>query len=130
MTESGYYPMGAEFDKNAPYNQVDAEPIEIEVTVSVTMSKTVKVKVNDYIDEIEEDETGKYRNIDFSVCDLDTAVKEQVYLPQDSCFIFDNYINKGSKSKSESAYKETKKILDDLSGWNVDEMEVIRNTKG
>ena len=107
MTESGYYPMGAEFDKNAPYNQVDPEPIEIE-----------------------EDETGKYRNIDFSVCDLDTAVKEQVYLPQDSCFIFDNYINKGSKSKSESAYKEAKKILDDLSGWNVDEMEVIRNTKG
>ena len=94
------------------------------------MSKTVKVKVNDYIDEIEEDETGKHRNIDFSVCDLDTAVKEQVYLPQDSCFIFDNYINKGSKSKSESAYKESKKILDDLSGWNVDEMEVIRNTKG
>ena len=43
---------------------------------------------------------------------------------------FDNYINKGSKSKSESAYKESKKILDDLSGWNVDEMEVIRNTKG
>ena len=125
MTESGYYPMGAEFDKNAPYNQVDSEPIEIEVTVSVTMSKTVKVKVNDYIDEIEEDETGKYRNIDFSVCDLDTAVKEQVYLPQDSCFIFDNYINKGSKSKSESAYKEAKKILDDLSGWNVDEMEVV-----
>lgn len=125
MTESGYYPMGAEFDKNAPYNQVDPEPIEIEVTVSVTMSKTVKVKVNDYIDEIEEDETGKYRNIDFSICDLDTAVKEQVYLPQDSCFIFDNYINKGSKSKSESAYKEAKKILDDLSGWNVDEMEVV-----
>ena len=125
MTESGYYPMGAEFDKNAPYNQVDPEPIEIEVTVSVTMSKTVKVKVNDYIDEIEEDETGKYRNIDF-----DTAVKAQGYLPQDSCFIFDNYINQGSKSKSESAYKETKKILDDLSGWNVDEMEVIRNTKG
>ena len=47
MTESGYYPMGAEFDKNAPYNQGDPEPIEIEVTVSVTMSKTVKVKVND-----------------------------------------------------------------------------------
>ena len=73
--ESGYYPLGAEHDPNAPYNQVDPEPIEIEVTVSVTMSKTVKVKVNDYIDEIEEDETGKHRNIDFSVCDLDTAVK-------------------------------------------------------
>ena len=127
MTESGYYPMGAEFDKNAPYNQVDAEPIEIEVTVSVTMSKTVKVKVNDYIDEIEEDETGKYRNIDFSVCDLQSAVNSQIYLPQDSGLIFDNYISKYSNLKNESSYNEAKKIVDDLSDWNVDEMEVVTN---
>lgn len=125
MIESGYYPMGAEFDKNAPYNQENPEPIEVEVTVSVTLSKTVKVKVNDYVEEIEADETGKYRNIDFSVCDLQSAVNEQVYLPQDSGSIVDNYINKCTKSKSESAYKETKKIIEDLSGWNVDEMEVI-----
>ena len=61
MTESGYYPMGAEFDKNAPYNQVEPEPLEIEVTVSVTLSKTMKIKVNDYLEEIEEDEEGIYR---------------------------------------------------------------------
>ena len=125
MTESGYYPMGAEFDKNAPYNQVEPEPLEIEVTVSVTLSKTMKIKVNDYLEEIENDEEGKHRNIDFSVCDLQSAVNEQVYLPQDSGSIVDNYINKCTKSKSESAYKETKKIIEDLSGWNVDEMEVI-----
>ena len=59
MTESGYYPMGAEFDKNAPYNQVEPEPLEIEVTVSVTLSKTMKIKVNDYLEEIEDDEEGK-----------------------------------------------------------------------
>ena len=130
MTESGYYPMGAEFDKNAPYNQVEPEPLEIEVTVSVTMSKTVKVKVNDYLEEIEDDEEGKHRNIDFSVCDLQSAVNNQIYLPQDSGLIFDNYISKYSNLKNESSYKESKKILDDLSDWNVDEMEVIRNTKG
>ena len=56
MIESGYYPMGAEFDKNAPYNQVEPEPLEIEVTVSVTLSKTMKIKVNDYLEEIEDDD--------------------------------------------------------------------------
>lgn len=125
MTESGYYPMGAEFDKNAPYNQVEPEPLEIEVTVSVTLSKTMKIKVNDYLEEIEDDEEGKHRNIDFSVCDLQSAVNEQKYLPQDSGSIFDNYISKYSNLKNESSYNEAKKIVDDLSGWNVDEMEVI-----
>lgn len=130
MTESGYYPMGAEFDKNAPYNQVEPEPLELEVTVSVTLSKTMKIKVNDYLEEIEDDEEGKHRNIDFSVCDLQSAVNSQIYLPQDSGLIFDNYISKYSNLKNESSYNETKKIVDDLSDWNVDEMEVIRNTKG
>ena len=127
MTESGYYPMGAEFDKNAPYNQVDPEPIEIEVTVSVTLSKTMKIKVNDYLEEIEDDEEGKHRNIDFSVCDLQSAVNSQIYLPQDSGLIFDNYVSKYSNLKNESSYNEAKKIVDDLSDWNVDEMEVVTN---
>ena len=127
MTESAYYPMGAEFDKNAPYNQVEPEPLEIEVTVSVTLSKTMKIKVNDYLEEIEYDEEGKHRNIDFSVCDLDTAVNSQIYLPQDSGLIFDNYISKYSNLKNESSYNEAKKIVDDLSDWNVDEMEVVTN---
>ena len=127
MTESGYYPMGAEFDKNAPYNQVESEPLEIEVTVSVTLSKTMKIKVNDYLEEIEEDEEGKHRNIDFSVCDLQSAVNSQIYLPQDSGLIFDNYISKYSNLKNESSYNEAKKIVDDLSDWNVDEMEVVTN---
>ena len=48
MTESGYYPPGAEHDPNAPWNQVDNPEREIEVTVSVTLSKTVKVRVSDY----------------------------------------------------------------------------------
>ena len=127
MTESGYYPMGAEFDKNAPYNQVESEPLELEVTVSVTLSKTMKIKVNDYLEEIEDDEEGKHRNIDFSVCDLQSAVNNQIYLPQDSGLIFDNYISKYSNLKNESSYNEAKKIVDDLSDWNVDEMEVVTN---
>ena len=41
------YPMGAD-TKDAPWNQVDNPEREIEVTVSVTLSKTVKIKVSDY----------------------------------------------------------------------------------
>lgn len=98
MTESGYYPPGAEHDPRAPYNEVDPPEKEIEVCISVTLSKTVKVKVSDYtIVDSGKDEDGEYfEDIDYSDCDLKTAVEEQIKLPQDTC-----------------------------KGWNVDDFEVI-----
>lgn len=57
---------------------------EVEVTVSVTLSKTVKVKINDY-DIISQgvDEDGDFfENIDYSNCNITNAVEEQVLLPQ------------------------------------------------
>ena len=78
MIESGYYPIGAEFDPKAPYNEEIIPDKEIEVTISVTLSKTVKITVNDYII----DEEGCP---DFSECDLHKAVKEQIKLPQQLC---------------------------------------------
>lgn len=100
MIESGYYPSGAEHSPNAPWNQVDNPEREIEVTVSVTLSKTVKIKVSDYqITDSGKDEDGEYfEDIDYSDCDLKCAVEEQTKLPQDIC-----------------------------KGWNVDDFEVIND---
>ena len=49
--ESGYYPPGAEFDPNAPYNQSDPTPITIEVEAYVTYKKVLKVELDDYVVE-------------------------------------------------------------------------------
>ena len=84
MKESGYYPAGAEFDPRAPWNEVELPPKEVEVTVSVTISKTMKVPVRDYTI----DEEG---NIDFSDCDLKKAVEENVRLPNTKGRDLDNF---------------------------------------
>ena len=47
MRESGYYPPGAEFDPNAPYNQCDPPEIDIAVTVHETLVKEDSVVTND-----------------------------------------------------------------------------------
>ena len=106
------YPMGADTE-DAPWNQADNPEREIEVTVSVTLSKTVKIKVSDYeITDSGKDEDGEYfEDIDYSKCDLKRAVEEQITLPQD-------------------AYKYVKGEFDndqrnDLEGWDVDDFEVI-----
>lgn len=68
------YPMGAELDPNAPYNQEVNEPKTINVTIDLCISKTVPIEVTDYT----VDEDG---NPDFYSCDLYEAVSNQMYLP-------------------------------------------------
>lgn len=76
------YPIGADTD-NAPWNKHYPEEREIEVTISVTLSKTISIKVDDY--EIYEDnsEDGKRLVYDYSNCNLIKAVENQIVLPED-----------------------------------------------
>ena len=66
MIESGYYPPGAEYDPNAPYNQSDIPEKEFEVTCSQTLSKSIEVWTSNYIpgasgvDYESDDEGGCY----------------------------------------------------------------------
>lgn len=115
MNSTGDYPLGAVNDSRAPYNETENPEVEIDVTVSVTLSKTVTVKVKDY-DIVDEglDEGGYYFcDRDFSDTNLLAAVEEQIVLPQDASL----YVDIGSNLKA----------ANDLSGWNVDEIECVLN---
>ena len=108
------YPMGSDTPE-APWNQVDQPEREIEVLVSVTLSKTVKVRVSDYeVVGCEQSEDGDYfEEINYLECDLQGAVNNQIVLPQEA----HNYIKTNTM--------EGAKAHLDLMGWNVDEMECI-----
>lgn len=109
---SNYPPMSqSEWDK-APWNQEDLPEEEIEVTVSITLSKNVKIKVDDYI---------KYEDgdIDYSTCNFKDAVENQIYLPNESGSLIRG-IRDGQKNAN-----QIKDMIQDLSNWCVDEMEVV-----
>lgn len=85
------YPIGAD-TPDAPWNQVDPEPKKIEVTVSITLSKTVEVEVTDYIVKEDSDEDGnRIISYDFSKCDLKQAVRDQITLPNDNDWVEDDF---------------------------------------
>lgn len=112
------YPYGTD-EPNAPWNQVDNPEKEIEVTVSITLSKTVKIKVSDYTIYSIEAENGKcFDDIDYSDCNLKEAVEKQMYLPQEAGQLISNVIINPDIAKNTA-------IIKDLSNWNVDEMEVM-----
>ena len=108
------YPIGSD-TPDAPWNKEENPKKEIEVTVSVTLSKTVKIKVSDYeIIDSGKDEDGEYfEDIDYSNCDLKGAVEEQIVLPQKAW----DYIAPKTK-------KDVKAIFD-LKDWNVDDFEAL-----
>lgn len=124
--ESGWYPPGAEFDPNAPYNEVELPDKEIEVTVSVTLSKTMKVTVNDYIVDEGADEDGYYREYDFSDCDLHKAIEDQVTLPQDLAIFVERMFNQDLNLKAAGMPRYLKEAIKDCKGWNVDDFEVVK----
>lgn len=127
MIESGYYPPGAEFDSQAPYNQVDLPDREIEVTVSITLSKTVKVSVNDYTVDVDADEDGMYEAHDFSSCDLNKAVDEQIVLPNNLAEYIERMFNHDLNLKAAGMPKYLKDAIKDCKDWCVDDYEVTLN---
>jgi len=113
MNSTGDYPLGAANDPRAPYNDIENPEVELNVLVSVTLSKVVTVKVKDYdiVDEGQDEDGNYYCDMDFSDTNLLAAVEEQIVLPQDSSL----YVDVGSNLKA----------ANDLSGWNVDEIECV-----
>lgn len=81
MNEYDYYPTGTYNNPDAPWNEVTKKPQKVEVTVSITLSKTVEIKVDDYTTE-EINEDGVYNTIyNFDNCDLEQVVRNQIDLP-------------------------------------------------
>lgn len=122
---NGYYPAGAEFDLNAPYNQVDLPEKEIEVTISVTLSKTVKIMVDDYSVEEDADEDGRYLSYDYSGCDLYKAVEDQVVLPQNLAEFTERMFDHDLALKKAKMPMYLKDAIEDCKRWCVDDFEII-----
>lgn len=76
---------------NAPWNEEENPEEEIEVCVSLTLSKIVKVKVRDYEILNVVDDGIAFTERDYSTCDIKSAVMEQIDLPGDSTWDVDDF---------------------------------------
>lgn len=105
QSSNGNYPAGADVPW-APWNQPSVEDIEVEVTVSLTISKTLKVRVPSI--------NGKVLPITDG--ELKEAVIHQRWLPHEIANIGDSIL----KDSTEQKY-----IIEDLSNWVEDDFEVV-----
>jgi hypothetical protein len=126
MKDSAYYPAGAYNDPKAPYNEKENPEEEIEVTVSMTISKTIKVLVKDYTTSIEDDGEQYYKVNDYSDCDLNKAVCDQVTLPPYLAGFVDEMFKVDLDLKAAKMPICLQSAVEDCKGWNLDEFEVIK----
>lgn len=119
------YPMGSD-TSSAPWNQVEYPEKEIEVTVSITLSKTLKIDVDDYEVYEEEDEDGHYEVVNFDNCDLIKAVREQYTLPNELASFTTEMFNQDLNLKAVGMPRYLKNAIIDCKDWNVDEFEIIK----
>ena len=121
MRGSDYYPAGAYYDSNAPYNEVEVPEIEVKCVTTMSMQKTIIVMTDQY----EVDEDGDIELLD-SYGDLRDRVLAQHYDIPTLLDELAKYI-KGELVSGNLSYQrkqELKDMLDDCQGWEMGDTEV------
>lgn len=139
MEETGYYPLGAEHDSNAPYNQHGQDSRQFDVTISQTLSKNTKVNTNDYtLEETWDDDFGKGLSVNTEDTDWKQAYQNNHETVESLLSIFSGMLKDRLKSLvsigaelqfiSHSDRREIKRLqylIKECDGWCVDDFEVI-----
>ena len=120
---SDYFPAGAYYDPNAPYNEEVVQEREFEVNVTYTLAKdNVSVITNDYVPEYE-DEDG------YIMCDTQDTDWEEAYKGQHSTVLqmldlLKEYVSKElSNDVTASRKRFLQRVLEDCDGWYLVESE-------
>jgi len=131
MTESGYYPAGAEHDPNAPYNQIELPEREFTVTVTCSVDKEVTVHTSDYYkDEDWDEDDGKITSIDTSDTNWIKAYQEEHETIEDLLMEFKTFLEAKIKEcenfpEDSSTFARYKYLKEECENWVTHDLEVV-----
>ena len=111
MRESGWYPPGAEFDPNAPYNQVEPEEKEYNIEAVFELRRTDQLWSNDYDDfDNLNDPKGEWSSIHMTPLEL---IKECKRL---AATMFDS-IDDTATPMANRAMQHLRHVIAECEGW-------------
>ena len=125
MSESGYYPMGAEFDPSAPWNQGKNKAISRDVVISSSISKSCECYTTKY--HVEGD---KYEGFDEVLDDVNwyEEYSEEHYTPIQLIEMYKKELEEKKKTLSNPyQISQIEKIIAECEGWVEDEIEVFED---
>lgn len=135
MYDNYNYPVGAD-GSDAPYNQSDPEPVEVDVCISQTLHKSTTISTTDYVaeecEDCERDDNGEFVttggvSYDFSDSDLLNAYKNDSWTIPELLYELKDYIKQDlNRGCSESKKTWLERMMKACEGWELDEEEVIK----
>ena len=127
MRESGYYPLGAEFDPRAPWNEQEVPEKQFDVCISQTLSKSTRVTTNDYIPKEDQDEDGVYESTGISDTNWKKAYKNEHLTPLQLIGEFKDFLTKHLPDPiiDVKGFRRFKHLINECEGWIEDETEVV-----
>lgn len=133
MFESGLYPMGAEFDPRAPWNQSDPDEAVRDIDYSCVMHRTVPVATTEYTPgEYEKDEDGFVfrEDDDFSDTDWITELKDQYRTPAQLISLLKEIATEFAAGHiPQKRISQWQHIAEDCDGWEMDDEYAEENEK-
>jgi len=121
----GDYPPGAANDPNAPYNQKEQEPVDIDVCVSCTLSKSTTIGGNPEVDDLKDIYEQQEYTIPELLDEFIKILKKEIAEINATIKLLDDNMSNAKKAL-ESNISHYNNLLDSLKGWTVDELEVIK----
>lgn len=131
------YPPGVSDDTpGAPWNESYNKPVDVDVCVSTTLSKSTTIKTTDYIaeawEDCERDEEGYVTHIggtdyDFSECDFRKDYENSEWTLPDLLTLLEQYLLEDYRHAQTPRKKVIENQLKSLRGWTVDELEVMQD---
>lgn len=105
---------------DAPWNEEEKPSKTVYVTVSITMSKFMEIKVDDYIADCDDEEAHNTEYV------LANAVNNTVVLPHELSRYMKSFFKYDPSFKNVEVPKHLKEIMEGCDNWIIDDMEVIR----
>lgn len=124
MRDADYYPAGAYYDKNAPYNQVEPPEIEAEVNVSFTLERDCTITTNEvyYDEDCWElcDDADLDKAYDSYYVQIPEMLEELVKYVKGEMQVLEKFIKARTANKEErERYRYLQRILESAGGWEV-----------
>ena len=128
MVESNEYPMGAQYNSMAPYNEYENMEREFALTISQTLSKDVIASSRNYVSEVEMDEDGMYdeylveSETDFHRIFKDSGLHTPLQL---IAILRDKLQEELDAADPNVGHNDLVSLIAECNGWIEDDFEVI-----
>lgn len=129
MRESDFYPAGAYYDRNAPYNQVEPPEIEVEITVSITLERDCTITTDEVYwdgdDWVILEDADKFKAYDYDYASIPEMLDELVKYIDGEMLVLKKSIKDRTASTTErERYQQLKRMRESAVGWEISECEI------